>query len=88
MLGFEVGAQRQVGSEGNELLHVPVWRGPTMIGLGLLSRLAKTHHLRRSGLDVERGIGVELCFFVDDTKLDAYYDSVVRDYLPLIVKSR
>lgn len=76
VLGFEVGAQRQAGPEGNELIHVPVWRGPTMIGLGLMSRLVKSHHLRRGGLDVERGIGVEMCFYVDDSEIEAYYKSV------------
>ena len=60
VLRFEVGAQRQVVLEGNELHHVPVWRGSTISGLGLLSRLTKSHHLRRGGIDAERGIGVEL----------------------------
>lgn len=76
VLGFEVGTQRQVGPEGNELRHVPVWRGPTMIGLGLLSRLVKSHHLRRGGIDAERGIGVEMCFYVDDGEIDAFYGRV------------
>lgn len=79
VLGFEVGAQRQVVLDGNELRHVPVWSGPTMIGLGLLARLAKSHHLRRAGLDAERGIGVEFCLYVDDADLDAWYERAVRE---------
>ncbi len=53
VLGFEVGALRQVGPEGNELRH--------------------------GRLDVERGIGVELCFYVDDSEIDAYYERVLSE---------
>lgn len=79
VLGFEVGAQRQAGPVGQELFHVPVWHGPSLIGLGLMQKLVPSHHLRRGGLDAERGIGVELCFYVDDGDLEAYYDSVRRE---------
>lgn len=79
VLGFESGPQRHVTLAGNELQHVPVWNGPSMIGLGLFARLDKAHHLRRGGLDAERGLGVELCFYVDDSDLDACYERVVRE---------
>jgi lactoylglutathione lyase len=73
VLGFEVGATREVVLEGRLLRHTPVWNGPTMIGLGLLSSLSPDHHLRRDGLDAARGVGVEFCLYVKDPELDAYY---------------
>lgn len=41
------------------------------IGLGLFRELPPDHHLRRAGLDVPRGVGVELVVEVDD--VDAAY---------------
>jgi lactoylglutathione lyase len=79
VLGFEVGATREVTHEGSLLRHTPVWNGPTMIGLGLLSLLSPAHHLRRNGLDAARGIGIEICLYVDDSELDAYYVRAVSE---------
>jgi lactoylglutathione lyase len=79
VLGFEVGPERQTILEGSRLRHVPVWNGATMIGLGLIDRLTEDHHLRRSGLNASRGIGVELCLYVEDSELDAYYERAVRE---------
>lgn len=76
VLGFEVGEQRRTVLKGNELQHVPVWKGTTMIGLGLMSKLSSSHHLRRGGMNAERGIGVELCFYLTDVDIDEFHKRV------------
>lgn len=79
VLGFSVGEMRQTMLGDSLLRHVPVWNNPTMIGLGLLESLAPTHHLRRAGLESERGIGVEICLYVEDSELDDLYARVARE---------
>ncbi|KQV90449.1 glyoxalase/bleomycin resistance/extradiol dioxygenase family protein [Rhizobacter sp. Root1221] len=79
VFGFAVGETREVTLEGQRLRHAPVWNGPAMIGLGLLSLLAPQHHLRRAGTAAERGIGVEFCFYVADAELDACYQRAVHE---------
>jgi lactoylglutathione lyase len=79
VLGFEVGATREVMLEGQLLRHTPIWNGPTMIGIGQLAYLSPEHHLRRAGLDAVRGVGVEFCLYVSDAEIDDYYRRAVRE---------
>ncbi len=79
VLEFQVGLERQVMYRGQLLRHTPVWNGPVIIGLGLLACLSPEHHLRRAGLNAARGVGVEFCLYMEDGRLDAYYERVTRE---------
>ncbi len=73
VLGFSVGKMREVVLDGRLLRHTPVFLGPVMIGLGYLDGLSLNHHLRRSGLTMPKGIGVEICLYVEDHALEPLY---------------
>jgi lactoylglutathione lyase len=73
-LGFERAPTRTVMLAGEELVHAPLRNGPVLLGIGLMSRLPENHHHRRGGADALLGAGVELCFYVADSELDAWYE--------------
>ena len=72
-LGFERAPTRTVMLSGEELVHVPLSNGPVLLGIGLISRLPENHYHRRSGANALLGTGVELCLYVADSELEAWY---------------
>ena len=78
VLLFDEGEERQTVIEGKLHRHVPLWKGDLILALGPMESLPENHHLRRAGLDVEFGIGLELCLYVDDAELDDVYAHVCK----------
>ena len=73
-LGFQREPKRQVEAGGRMLEHQALRHGNTIVALGLLDRLPRSHPIAPKSPDERVGRGLELCFYVPEPDLDAWQD--------------